>query len=94
MLSARLCTEWLIFIQPTDITYDKHEIIIVQFPELLNSGLKQCRVLGRIIKELTGRNPKVVANLQKLCHRRQRLAGGNVVNIAAAMSQVIAHLIF
>lgn len=94
MLSAQLHTEWSIFIQPTDITYDKHEIIIVQFPELLNSGLKQCRVLGRIIKELTGRNPKVVADLQKLRHGRQRLAGGNVVDVATAMSQIIAHLIF
>lgn len=94
MLSAQLHTEWSIFIQPTDITYDKHEIIIVQFPELLNGGLKQGWVLRRIIKELTGRNFKVVADLQKFSHGRQRLAGGNVVDIAAAMSQVIAHLIF
>ena len=64
MLSAQLHIEWSIFIQPTDITYDKHEIIIVQFPELLNGGLKQGWVLGRIIKKLTGRNFKVVADLQ------------------------------
>ena len=94
MLSAQPNMECSIFIQPTDIAYDQHEIIIVQFPKLLYCGLKQGRVLGRIIEELTWCDSKVVADLQKFCHGWQRLAGGNVVDIAAAMSQVIAHLIF
>ena len=89
MISGQPYTDCSVLIQPTDITYDKHEIIIVQFPELFNGGLKQCRVLG----QLTGRNLKVVADLQEFGRGRQGFAGGNVVHIAAAMPQVIAHLI-
>lgn len=68
MLSAQSNMDRSIFIQPTDIAYDEHEIIIVQFSKFLYCGLKQGRILGQIIEKLTGRNSKVVADLQKFCH--------------------------
>ena len=85
---------FLFFCQTTDMTDNQHHIIIVKFSEFINRTLKQCRVFNRIIKELARRNSKVIAYLKELCHRRQGLAGGYVVNITSAMTEIITHLIF
>ena len=37
---------------------------------------------------------EVIADGEKLRHGRQRFAGGNVIDIAAAVPEVIAHLVF
>ena len=73
---------------------DEHEVIIIQLAQFLNGHLHEGRIVAGVIKEGLRSDIKVVADLQELAHRRQALSGGNVVDIAAAVSQIIAHLIF
>ena len=62
--------------------------------ELLDSCLQKRRVFLGFIEELAWCDIKIVTDLKELCHRWQRFAGGYVINIASAVSEIITHLIF
>lgn len=80
--------------KPSDITQNQKNIVIIQFLQFLCGRLNEGRIFLRFIKELTGRNSEIIANFQKFIHGRKRSARGNIIDIAPAMAQIIAHLIF
>ena len=45
------------------------------------------------VKKFDRRNAKILANRQKLRHRGQRFAGRNIVDIPAAVPQIVTHFV-
>ena len=70
------------------------QIVCSQILGQLREFANQLRFLGVCIEKLLGRNTEVIANEKELREGRQGLAGGNALNIALAMPQIQAHLVF
>ena len=76
-----------------DQTQQKQQIGFAQLLKASNGLLNQFGVMDAFIKEQLGAQVKIVANGKEFLQGWQRLAGGNVVHIPSAVTQVIAHLI-
>lgn len=92
--AGRILRFALFFSKSVDETQQHQQIILAELFEAGEGFLDQLGVPGAVVKELLGSDLKVIADGQKLLHGRQRLAGGNVVDISPAVPEVVAHLIF
>ena len=70
------------------------QIVCTQILGQLCEFANQLRFLGVCIEEFLGRNTEVIANEKELGEGRQGFAGGDALNIAFAMAQIQAHLVF
>ena len=83
---------WLL--QAVYVVQDKQQVAVVKGFQAIQRFLNELRVAQTVIEELLRADTEVVADGEELPHWRQALAGGNVVDVAPAVSQVIAHLVF
>ena len=86
--------ESLLLAQSVDDAEKQQLVVFVEPLHACQSLLYQLRVRRGFIEKFTRTHAEIVAYCQKFLHRWQCLAGGDIVDISSAMSQIIAHLIF
>lgn len=69
-------------------------ILAAELRHKLGKLTAELRVLNALAEKLGRRYAEVVADGKQLRHRGQALAGGDVVDIAPAVTEVVAHFIF
>ena len=70
------------------------QVLLPQRLHLLQRLARGARVADLRKEKLPRRDGEILADGEKLAHRRQRLARGDVVHIAAAVPQIVTHLVF
>lgn len=68
-------------------------ILAAELRHKLGKLTAELRVLNALAEKLGRRYAEVVADGKQLRHRGQALAGGDVVDIAPAVTEVVAHFI-
>ena len=72
---------------------DHQNIAVVELTQPVGGFSYELGIFLAVVKKFVRSDAEIIAYREKLLHRRKRLAGRNVINIASAVPQVIAHLI-
>lgn len=77
-----------------DETKKHKDVAFVKLLHSRDSLLDEFWILRSCIEKFLGSNAQVLTNGEKFFHGRKRFPRGNIVDVASAVAQIVAHLIF
>ena len=85
---------FVLSVHAIDDSKEQLQVLIGEAVQLFGDLTGQDRISGFCSKELLRCNAEIVANHQKFAHGWQCSAGGNTLNVAFAVTEIEAHLVF
>ena len=89
-----MACQLLLFKHSVDEAQQHQHVLFIKLLHPIDGLLNQFRILRAFIEKLLWGEAKIFANCKELLHRRRSFARGYIVDVAAAVPEVITHLVF